>query len=223
MRTLIVMLLLCCGLMAGDYSLGVTENAKHGNVEADGTSITYTHDASGGALTSVLIDSFSLNATDNNNNTSDPTQMYVQVIPLGINVYVYPNPASMDNGNVLNNDIPSMDGIISILFISEPVEGGEIVVNGIDGQVKILDAVGNMVASLNIKQPDYLTSDVKYCVGYVAWDGRNTNGRPLGSGSVIALMDVTMDLSIAFDGVNDMNGHVELTKTYMKAIGIKHE
>jgi len=218
---LFIVMLISLGL-SDSYKIMIQDVPTIGTVNVyNDSSLTYKHTDTND-ITIATLDSFTVISKDGADNSSDETPMYVWVIPqFKLDVFVLPNPFEIIGGNVKEIS-PDIDNYFNISMHGIPNNGTAIIVRSdrpLDefssfGRVDIFDCVGTNLAK-NIPMSFHKSSDGR-SIGVGVWNGKNLNGRSVGSGMYVAYIEIHATAETAIDG--DIN---TLKQTYNKVIGVR--
>lgn len=244
MKNIIILLTIVFGLLADDYTLS-TSKPKHGKIEVDKHSLTYTHTDSLYDDVTVGLDSIMITAVDDAGNT-DSSKSYILIIPKQENpsdleLYTLNNPLDIIGTNVkqITNLPPQLDlvrvfhndrGIVFIIGSKQKLDFSEL-----NGRLVIFDVVGNMINNQTLFNSITYDNGEYYYTAVAIWDGRNNNGRLVGAESFIAYIEITVkgvtskDLIFpkGFENYSDSISYKDIneqTYTFNKVVGVrKHQ
>jgi len=203
------------------YTLSIVVEPSDGNAAIDDGVVSYFYpDEVNG---SFLLDSFSVRLVDVNG-LSDTALYKVIVIPREeLNYYVIPNPMEVRNNSAKDIDWEILDYLNLSAYKYQ--KGSAIVIStrlNLDldrchGTIRIFDPVGNIV-NHDTEMEWVVASDNKN-IGVAVWNGRNNNGRIVGSGAYLVIIDATLFYDrYTDDGVKNESKHV----MYKVMVGVKY-
>jgi len=219
MKSVILIVLLFITIFP--YTLSIVVDPMEGVATIDDGMVSYTHPNL--VRGSFVYDSFFIELEDANG-MMDTARYTIIVIPKEtIDYHIIDNPLIIHN----NTPAPINYDVLDYLNISayKYNYGSAIIIrtrlsltlNDCSGIINIFDAVGNRVVS--DMDMDWVTASDGKNVGVGVWDGRNLNGRVVGSGAYLVIINATLRYEIFTE-----NGPVLETKhvSYRMMIGVKY-
>jgi len=204
------------------YTISIVVDPAEGEASIDSGMVSYfyPYDVDG----SFILDSFSVELVDVNG-MSDTALYKVIVIPREeINYYVLPNPmvVSGNNADELSYDVLNYLNLSaykyqhgSAILLSTRLD---LDLQKCHGVMTIFDAVGNAIAR-DLPMEWLISTDNKR-IGVAVWNGRNLNGRIVGSGAYVVFIDANLQYDIySPDGVQTELKHV----VYKVMVGVKYK